>query len=293
MSSRRTIEELTAVQSMLRQCALKVARAEANLRQEMAGFPSTTPGNGSPGGGKGGGPTVRIHDAADPVTTHHTEFVEHPDGTVERRPFSITSTDAAVPVTSVERQVLFAPPDNAAADLRQLHATVMAFADRVATVADLEGLPVDYHRRPGDRLTTMLVRAFGAVTELLQLDPPTTHLVGCRSTVNRIYNIVHRWSYTPDRPAVHKDVAELLAVDLTEQWCTSHLRLGVKRQRYRGELCQWCVRTVGLVPTWQAPPLELVRIHVEQGKVYKHQFEKFERAERDRQRNLNKRSGQR
>jgi hypothetical protein len=291
MTRRRSItEELIAVQSMLKECALKVARAETNLRQESGGFSATTPGNGSPGGGKGGGPTVRIADPSDPVTTHHVEFVDLPDGTVERRPFSLTTTDAVVPVTSVEQQAIFAGRDDAAADLRRLLLDVLAVADALDLAARLAELPLDYRRSALERPTVTVLRSYGCATELINFGalPPevAAALASVHRTTERLFRIVQRWAYIAGRATVAKDVAEILAEDLTERWCRSHLRLGVKRPRYRGELCQWCTRTAALVATWEVPPLELVRLHVDHGKVYAHQFEEFARAERDRQRNL-------
>lgn len=298
MSRRRTSEDLIAAQALLRECALNVARAEVNLKQEMGGYPSSTPGSGSPGGGKGGTPTVRIHDESDPVVTHHVEFIEHDDGTVERRPFSLTTTEAAVPVTSVERQVLFADVDRAAGDLRRVRVDVSLVAATVGDLCREAGTRLDYGPRGGERLATSLVRAFGGLSELLRLwapferhDLPAGRIAELRKLIGRVYDIVNRWSYTPGRPKVTKEQAELLAVDLTEQWCTSHLRAGDKRPRDRGELCQWCRKfrdVEGFVP-----PLELVRLHVENGRVYDHQVKPFRQAHRDRMRNMTKGKGKR
>ena len=100
-----------AFRRIRRRVELATANPSRLVSSRPDGFPSKVPGNGSPGSGKGGRPTLRIEDKTDPVVTHHTEFIEHPvtddagelvSVVVERRPFSMETEVALVPVSSVE-----------------------------------------------------------------------------------------------------------------------------------------------------------------------------------------------
>lgn len=269
----RAVEQVIEYEAMLHESVQRVGRAVRNMRQEMGGFSSCTPGSGSPGGGKGGRPTVSIDDPNDDVDPAGVD----------------------VPVTSVESQALFGR-DDAAEDLRRLHRAAVDVADGAAAllVVDLGQDPgpewSDPSRAGADR---MVVLGYARVIRLRE------HMHGGASSrrlndhlerpVADVFHLCQMWGYDTRTPAVRKDRAELLAVDLTEQWCTSHLRVGDKRQRSRGELCDWCYRHGPLlVATWDAPPRDLVRLHVENRKVYAHQFEPFIQAERDRQKRLAK-----
>lgn len=260
----RVTEQLIEYEAMLHESVRRVGRVVRNMRQEMGGFASCTPGSGSPGGGKGGRPVVSIADPRDPVD---------PDG-------------VDVPVTSVESQALFGR-DDAAEDLLRLHRAAGGVADGAAAllVVDLGEDPgpewSDVSRVGADRL---LVLGYARV---LRLRDGQFNLVSRRvhdhleRPVAEVFHLCQSWGYDTKTPTVRKDRAELLAVDLTEMWCTSHLRVGEKRPRDRGELCQWCRKfeyTEGFVP-----PRELVRLHVEQRRVYDHQVAPFRQAHRDRQ----------
>lgn len=260
----RAVERLIEYEAMLHESVHRVGRAVRNMRQEMGGFASSTPGSGSPGGGKGGRPTVSIPDPEDPVD---------PDG-------------VDVPVTSVESQALFGR-DDAAVDLARLHRRACEVADGAAAI-----LVVDFGLDPGpdwpDRervgADRMVVLGYARV---LRLHEHRNQLVARRlhdhleRPVADVFHLCQSWGYDISRPVVTKDRADLLAIDLTEMWCTSHLRVGDKRPRDRGELCQWCRKfeyAEGFVP-----PRELVRLHVEQRRVYDHQVVPFRQAHRDRQ----------
>jgi hypothetical protein len=269
----RAIEQLIEYEAMLHESVHRVGRAVRNMRQEMGGFSSCTPGNGSPGGGKGGRPTVSIDDPSDP---------SDPDG-------------VDVPVTSVESQALFGR-DDAAADLVRLHRRAGEVADGAAAllVVDL-GLDAgpDWPDRSTVGADRMVVLGYARVLRLREHTHggassrrPRDHL---ERPVADVFHLGQAWGYDTREPTVTKDRADLLAVDLTEMWCTSHLRVGVRRDRSRGELCDWCYRHGPLlVASWDAPPRDLVRLHVDNGKVYAHQFEPYIKAERDRQKRLTK-----
>lgn len=266
--------QLIEYESMLHVSVQRVGRAVRNMRQEMGGYGSRTPGSGEPGSGKNSRPTVHISDRGD----------ENDQGD-------------RVPITAVEMQALgFTELDAAAQSLEQLRRSALAVVfglgrAAVASGVDL-GVAVDQVTPTPGRL---VVFAYARVRRLQQVevftDPDRTldQLRMIDGDVEAVYHRCQNWGYVPGRPRVPKARADLLAVDLTERWCTSHLRLGVKRPRSRGELCDWCYRTGPLlVPTWDAPPLALVRLHVDHGKVYAHQVDPFLQAERDRQRNLAK-----
>lgn len=125
------------------------------------GFSARTPGNGSPGGGKGGGPTIRVEDRSDPVRSLHVEIVDTEDGprVVRGSEFEVVSDTAVVPVTSVELAMLgrvgvVALPEPieaiAARIERQLDTVVRALAglaqdvdryERLRSTADVEDPP--------------------------------------------------------------------------------------------------------------------------------------------------------
>lgn len=286
---RSTVRLLTNVESMLHHSVQRVGRAVRNLHQEIGGYPSSTPGSGSPGGGKGGGPTVHIEDPDDPVTTHHVDD--------ERRPFSITTIDAHVPITGPELAALgFAGQDEALADLDRLQRAARLAAYDLGFAAWHAGLAplADLNLIAADRLV-VLAYSYARLLQSVDVrrhwtDEVLAPIRWAEPEVERVHSLTQRWGYEPSAPRpLPKDRRELLAIDLTERWCTSHLRIGVKRERGTGELCWWCHRHgPAMVATWVAPPVELVELHVDNGKVYAHELEPFIKAERDRQRNLTK-----
>jgi hypothetical protein len=287
----KPVEQLIEFESMLHASVQRVGRAVKNLRQEMGGFSSTTPGNGSPGGGKGGGPTVAIERPSWELGRLPQDPEVLADW-LQRRDRADEPKVDQVPITRPESIALgFTGPDRAADALAELEQQANFAALGAMTAVERMGRTCPgRHGQPigADRL---VVLAYGRLRGVVRLNPTndqlahTEALAGLVDPVPRVFDLVQRWGYTAAEPAVAKTRVGLLAVDLTEMWCTSHLRVGVKRDRSRGELCDWCYRHGPLlVATWAAPPVEVVRLHVEHGKVYAHQFEPHIRAERDRQR---------
>lgn len=270
-------------------------RAVTNLHQELGGFSATTPGNGSPGGGKGGGRTVEVRvergepwrrSQVDPLRLDDDERAEW-----ERRQRAAALEVDRVPVSSVEMQALgLAGVDEAAVALDRFSRWAIDVVGELrvlcrvgyvdpgpelpATMGPHRQIVLGYARvrrlRRADDITPLPVEMFDAMRDL-------------DTTIDRLYHLVRRWGYTPTRPAPPRR-SDLLAVDLTERLCTSHLRAGERLNRVRGELCDWCYRHGPLlVATWTAPPIELVRLKIEKGKVYAHDVEPFLRAEREAQ----------
>ncbi|NND75981.1 MAG: hypothetical protein HKN44_13345 [Ilumatobacter sp.] len=272
MSVSRFEVRLIELESMLHASVQRVGRAVRNMRQEMGGYSSKTPGSGDPGGGKGGRPTVFLDDPGDD-----------------------RDRDAlAVPVSSVEVQALgLAGRDDAAVALAELERQAVKSVTATGDLCD--AMHVDpgpnwgTDARPGaDR---QVVLAYARLRRIL--DPEVTtiadladirhRLDAVENPVDRVFHLCQNWGYDPKRPAVPRQRRELMAVDLTEMWCVSHLRVGERRDRDRGELCQWCRKfeaAEGFVP-----PVELVQLHVDHRKVYDHQIKPFRQAHRDRTRN--------
>lgn len=278
-------QQLIEYEAMLHESVHRVGRAVRNMRQEMGGFSSTTPGNGSPGGGKGGRPGRSIDDPND----HHVRVPQDPAVRAEwassRRPLP---TAIEVPVTSVESQVLFGR-DDAADDLDRLHRSASRLVSGLASMlrsVDRDPGP-DFADRAVVGADRLLVLAYARLRRLLDPAPPADLRAGvARAELERpmstVFALCQTWGYDTHRPVVTKDRAELLAVDLTGLWCRSHLRVGERRERSRGELCKWC-RDFEALEGFM-PPVDLVRIHVEFGKVRDDQRRPYRQAHRDRQR---------
>ncbi len=289
----KPVEQLIEFESMLHESVQRVGRAVRNLRQEQGGYSSTTPGNGSPGAGKGGGPTVAIdRPGSEPGRLPQDAAVRSEWERRRRQPDAVDH----VPITSPESQALgFAGRDRASEALVELERQAHLAALGAALALDQLGhtCPGRHGQRVGpDRL---VVLAYARVVAVRRLDPTddqlaaTSALVGLVSPVPRVFDIVQRWGYTVAEATAPKGREDVLAVDLTGRWCTSHLRIGDRRERARGELCFWCYNHgPQLVPTWVAPPVEVVRLHVENGRVKASEIEPFIKSERDRQRNLAK-----
>lgn len=269
MKTTKATVKLIELESLLHDATQRAGRAVRNMEQESGGYSSTTPGNGSPGGGKGGRSMATI-DGED------------------------------IPCTAVERQALgLAGRDVAAERLGELDRKARAAADGLGRAMHRVGLPLLVPTNAVPSPERMVVLAYSRAVRLRRVadrhDGPTwDRLLGdavadAKPSVLAVFHLCQTWGYDPRRPAVRKEAADVLAVDLTERWCTSHLRVGAKRERSRGELCDWCYRHGPLlVATWSAPPRDIVQLHVDAGKVYAHQLEPFIRAERDRQRNKGK-----
>lgn len=310
MSRTKSVDvKLIEFESMLHASVQRVGRTVRNLRQEMGGFGSKTPGSGEPGGGKGGRRTVYIKDPTDPVTHRQLEpDVVAGEGKAREvvRPGRevvesvVEDGSFAVPVTPVEVLALrMVGTDQAAITIAEASEVASAMVNGLGAACDLAG--VDPGPATDDDFRRLVVLGYARVRRLQRapmFGPPCPWrpvpdsdelweaLRSADPHVARVFSICQRWGYTPGVPSVPKARAELLAVDLTERWCTSHLRAGDRRARFRGELCEWCYRHGPLlVATWAAPPLELVRLHIDNGKVHAHEVEPFLKAERDRQRN--------
>ncbi len=282
MTTRATVK-LIEIESLLTASRQRVRRAVVNLRQETGGYSSTTPGNGSPGGGKGGRSTAHLE--------------ERPGRRLAPVLVDVDPNGIDVPCTAVERQALgLAGRDVAAERLAELDRYARAAANDLGRAMHLVGLRLivstDALHEP-EHLVVLALQRAAALRHVADVHdgPAWDAIIGhaidaADPAALAVFHLCQTWGYDPRRPQVRKEAAHVLAVDLTERWCTSHLRIGVKRDRSRGELCDWCYRNGPLlVATWAAPPRELVQLREDQGKVYAHQIEPFIRAERDRQRN--------
>jgi len=80
-----------------------------------------------------------------------------------------------------------------------------------------------------------------------------------------LWTITTAWSSPATQRMESPATAELLAVDLTEMYCRSCLRIGWHQARHRGELCRWCYNfhiTEGFMP-----PRRLIIMHNEQRRI--------------------------
>jgi len=291
----KPVEQLIEFESMLHASVQRAGRAVRNLHQEQGGYSSTTPGNGSPGAGKGGGPTVAIdRPRSEPGRLPQDAEVREEWEQRRRQPDAVDH----VPITSPEAQALgFAGRDRACEALAELER--QAHLAALGGMAALERLGRTCPGRHGQRIGSdrLIVLAYARVLAVRKLHPSNEQLANTGAlgdlvdSVPRVFDLVQRWGYDPAEPTAPKSRSEILAVDLTERLCTSHLRIGVRRDRVRGELCDWCYRHGPLlVASWAAPPVDVVRLHVENGRVKASEIEPFIRSERDRQRNLTKAS---
>jgi hypothetical protein len=294
---------LIEFEAMLHASVQRVGRTVRNLRQESSdGYGSKTPGSGEPGGGKGSGPTVAVRvergapwrrSQVDPARLTVEERAEW-----EALQRSADRSMDRVPVSSAELRALgLGGDDPAAATMAGLDFSSYAAAYHlwraalwcaVAGDAEEPGPPPQTLPLRNTVLAyAMAVRASAAVASVSVTSRSWEKMVEeveqAERHVERLFHICQTWGYDPKKPAPPKVRADLLAVDLTERWCTSHLRVGAKADRSRGELCDWCYRHGPLlVATWSAPPRKIVEIKVERGKVYAHELEPYIRAERSK-----------
>ncbi len=128
MSVNPTVK-LIEYESMLHASVQRVGRAVRNLRQETGGFSSTTPGNGSPGAGKGGRSMAHL--------------AEIPGRRLPANRVDVDPDGIDVPCTSVERQALgLAGRDVAAERLAELDRQARRSADGLGRVLRRAGVPM-------------------------------------------------------------------------------------------------------------------------------------------------------
>jgi hypothetical protein len=253
-----------------RDTVTRVERALRNIDDARGGFSPTTPGNGSPGSGKGaGGARAKIFDA---------------DGNV---------IDVVV-LTSVEA-LASRPPDHAAGDLAHLCATAARCAQRCeALIDDTIGRTtaerLDLGDRPPDDRSPMAATLYARrrARALIVIDErygqrPTRQTMGrATSAARALERVVDAWAWLPRVQTSITVEPDAMAVDLTERWCVSHLRCGARVERYRTDRCSWCYQFE--LAEGFAPPVALVQLHVDRRKVYEHEIVPFRKAHRDRQR---------
>jgi hypothetical protein len=201
-------------------------RALHRLEVEVTpGFPTSTPGNGSPPGGSGG----RGTSVAERLMVAGQALFEVED-----------------------LGALMALPARLVADVHQL-LTATGHVGRRLPPEHLGELSV------GKRLAwcRWAVRQVIAGRDELDLDGAGEAAVEqLRRTAGDGRAVVRSWGYVTRRPHTAKPGRAELAHDATESLCRSCLRAGSRSTRYRGELCQWCWRfhqTEGFLP-----PVEIV-----------------------------------
>lgn len=259
----RVSRQLVDVQSLLGESVLLVGQAVRNLQGwSVSGLPSSTPGNGSPGGGKGGGRTMKV------------------DG--ER-----------VPVTSVEASVLEAEPDVALDMLAELAAQAVRAAQAGSDV--LEQFSGDRPLAPDVDASTMqfVVHGFRCARLLVELFevPDGWSPVGgwprWSRPSRRVWELTQRYGHPPAEPkkGTTTDKRALLAVDLTGNWCVSCLRAGKREPRDRhdhnSEFCSWCRKFTsaeGFVP-----PMEICQARADGKRITEPMIAPHRQAYRDQQ----------
>ena len=256
----RQSKHLIEIHTMLHESTQKVGRAVRNMNElSVSGLPASTPGNGSPGGGKGASSRTM------PVTVSR--------GVVDR-----------VPVTSVEAMALGGSTDEATLALDQLARAARWCATDAASAVErtLGQRPVE----PSGAVTPMqlVVQAYRCAVVLVDLDQvqvPGAAVDRWYKPTRRVWELCNRWGFSPSRPTSSVDTRELLAVDLTEMWCRSCLRVGERAPRHRGELCRWCESfkaAEGFLP-----PVELVEAHADGRRISEAMIAPHRQAHRDRQ----------
>jgi hypothetical protein len=236
----RQSKHLIEIHTMLHESTQLVGRAVSNMNElGVSGLPSSTPGNGSPGGGKG--------------ASSRTMPVVVAGGWVDR-----------VPVTSVEALAIGGARDEATLASDQLARAARFCATDAADVVErvLGQRPV----MPAESASPMqlVVQAYRCAVVLVQLEGEevSSSTVGrWYKPTRRVWELCSRWGFSPTMERSSADARELLAVDLTEMWCRSCLRVGERAPRDRGDLCRWC-RTFHGVEGF-LPPVDLVEAHAD------------------------------
>lgn len=258
----RLPRELVEIEALLDESSKRVGRAVRNMKElAVSGLPTSTPGNGSPGGGKGGaGRTISVPDAM----TH----------TIDR-----------VPVTSVEAMVMEGEPDFAERAFVELGIVVRQAAVMAsAVVEDFTGrAPVSPDLSSG--LMRLVVYSFGCSGVLVHLDVPERWRPDggwsrWERPVRRIWQLTQTWGFVPAEPKAGVQ-RELLATDLTGQWCRSCLRVGVRDPRDRtSEFCRWCRKFDQLEGF--LPPVDLLQVRADGQRITEAMVEPHRHAHRER-----------
>jgi len=252
----RLPRELVEIEALLDESSKRVGRAVKNMKElAVSGLPTSTPGNGSPGGGKGGGGRT------------------------------ITVAGEKVPVTATEGMVLEPELDHAQRALVELGEVVREAAIAASTVIeDFTGSrPVSPDMASG--LMRLAVYSFGCAAVLVHLDVPQDWRPAggwsqWRKPVERIWQLTSSWGFVPAEPKAGTQ-RELLATDLTGQWCRSCLRVGVRDPRDRtSEFCRWCRKFEQLEGF--VPPIELVQARADSLRISEQMVEPYRQAHRER-----------
>lgn len=245
--------KLVEIEALLDESVQRVGRAVRNMRElAVSGLPTSTPGNGSPGGGKGGGR-------------------------------SLTIDMEIVPVSSVEAAALAGEPDTAARMLVELTSEAGAASSWASNVVEqfTRERPID----PAFSTSTLVVHAYRCARVLVHLDVPESWSpTGGWNTwtrpARRVWQLTQAWGWVPSEPTPSQQ-RELLAVDLTGQWCRSCLRAGAREHRDRNnEMCTWC-RKFDQAEGF-TPPLELVKARADNQRITEAMVLPYRQAHRDR-----------
>lgn len=254
---------LVEIEALLDESVQRVGRAVSNMRElAVSGLPSSTPGNGSPGGGKGGGR-------------------------------SLTIDMEIVPVSSVEASALAGEPDTARRMLAELTVEVDRAANAAAsTVFEFTSSSPIW---PASNATPiqMVVFSYSCARVLVHLDVPDRWSPSggwgrWEHPVRRVWQLTQSWGWVPAEPTPSQQ-RELMATDLTGQWCRSCLRAGARESRDRNnEMCTWC-RKFEQAEGF-APPLELVKARADNQRITEAMVIPYRQAHRDRMKRAGRRS---
>lgn len=215
--------ELHEIETLLDACVRSMGRTLRNVVElAESGLPSSTPGNGSPGGGKGGGRTVVIDD--------------------ER-----------YPTTSVEAAVLDPVLDTPSVVRDQLLAELVR-GEQLSAEAMMRWFGKGPLRPAAGANAVQLVTQQMRCARLLVSQDASTRPRAWMESVVRLHGICSTWGFDPAVPVKPREL-DVLAVDNTERWCRSCLRVGTRSPRDTShpgsEMCQWCRKFVlaeGFVP---------------------------------------------
>lgn len=255
----RLSRELVEIEALLDQSAQRVGRAVRNMKElAVSGLPTSTPGNGSPGGGKGGGRSLTID--------------------TER-----------VPVSSVEASALAGEPDEASKRLVELgeRAHLAAWSGSVI----VENFTFERPVFPSLNSSALhfVVYSFRCARLLVQLDVPERWRPprgwsSWKKPVERVWQLTQSWGWVPAEPTASAQ-RELLATDLTGQWCRSCLRVGAREPRHRNnERCSWCQNFFAVEGF--DPPLELAQAHTDSERITEAMVIPYRKAHRERMKRL-------
>jgi hypothetical protein len=210
------------------------------------GLPGTTPGHGSIGGG-----------GAQQGWVVEGEFV---------------------PATTVE--ACAERPDLPTYQLGRLEYLTARLAERASSYMLLVTLqrPTDPYPGPMQR-TVHAYRCAHLICEGPWDVPTLPELRDWNRDAESLRNLCRTWAIRPDRPTTPQPDKSQLATDLTEMWCTSCLRVGVRTPRHRRELCRWCEQfnaSEGFVP-----PVELCNARANGHRITEAMVAPHRKAHRD------------